>query len=300
VGHVTKATLNNNIISNFPSGAGIVAQGGNSGGAAGTFGVAGNEANVIAITNNRIAGNSPANRMSINAIQAVVNGAGQGNFNISNNGTLANPLTNVTGNVIVNSAIGDVTVTSTIANNVIVANHTAGVGGALGISLGADSVLPACSGATCDTPNFTVTVNGNSISQTDAQGILARSVNNVGSMVIAVTNNNVAAPLSGFREGIQVHSGSSAATGDTSVCLEITGNTSAGSGGADGIGLRKQGTNSTVHSFAVDGMAATNSPGVETYVHGLNSSADGALDGDALGATLISATSGFSNCTFVP
>ncbi|HEV8583305.1 MAG TPA: Ig-like domain-containing protein [Thermoanaerobaculia bacterium] len=300
VGNVTKATIDNNIISNFPSGAGIVAQGGNATGAAGTFGVAGNAGNIIAITNNRIAGNSPANRMAINAIQAVVNGTGQGNFNVSGNGTVANPLTNITGNVIVNSAIGDVTVTSTISNNVIVANHTAGVGGALGISIGADSVLPACSGATCDTPDFTITVNGNTISQTDAQGILARSVNNVGSMDIAVTNNTVAAPLSGFREGIQVHSGSSAATGDTSVCMKMTGNTSAGSGGADGIGLRKQGTSSTVHAFAVDGMVATSSPGVETYVHGLNSSADGTTDADALGVTLISATSGFTNCTFVP
>ncbi|MGH6690817.1 MAG: beta strand repeat-containing protein, partial [Gammaproteobacteria bacterium] len=300
VGHVLKATLDNNVISNFPSGAGIVASGGNAGGAPGTFGDAGSGTDIIAITNNRIAGNSPANRMGINAIQAVVNGAGEGNFNVSNNGTVANPLTNVTGNVIVNSAIGDVTVTSTIANNVIVANHTAVVGGALGISVGADSVLPACTiGGTCDNPDFRIMIDGNSTSQTDAMGILARSVNNTGSMTIAVTDNTVAAPLSGFREGIQVHSGSSAGTGNTSVCLKITGNTTAGTGGADGIGLRKQGTNPAVHAYAVDGMVATSSPGVETYVHGLNSSADGSLDADMLGVTLISATSGFSNCTFV-
>jgi hypothetical protein len=298
VAHVTKATLDNNTISNFPSGAGIVASGGNAGGAPGTFGVPNDATNIIAITNNLIAGNSPANRMSINAIQAVVNGAGQGNFNISNNGTLANPLTNVTGNVIVNSAIGDVTVTSTISNNVIVANHTANVGGALGISAGADSVLPACTiGGTCDNPSFTLTISGNAVSQTDASGIFVRSVNNTGSLTLKVLNNNVAAPLSGFREGIQVHSGSSAGTGNTSVCLEITGNISAGQNGADGIGFRKQGTNSTVHAFAIEGMVATSSPGVETYVHGLNSSADGSADGDALGVTLISATSGFTNCS---
>jgi hypothetical protein len=47
-------------------------------------------------------------------------------------------------------------------------------------------------------------------------------------------------------------------------------------------------------------MAATSSPGVETYVSGLNpGSADG-IDGDSLGVTLISATSGFTNCTFTP
>ena len=74
------------------------------------------------------------------------------------------------------------------------------------------------------------------------------------------------------------------------MCLNISGNTSAGSTGpALGIGLRKQGTVSTTNKFAVNGMAATSSPGVEAYVNGLNPSGGGTL--------LISATSGFSNCS---
>ena len=95
-----------------------------------------------------------------------------------------------------------------------------------------------------------------------------------------------------------MHAGSSPDASDTTVCLKITNNTSAGSGGADGIGLRKNGTSSTVHVYGVDGMAATASPGVETYVDGLNPGAADGVDGDALGVTLISATSGFTNCTF--
>ena len=57
------------------------------------------------------------------AIQASVSGDGQGNFNISNNGTVANPITHIGGNVISHSALGLANVTSTISNNVIVANH---------------------------------------------------------------------------------------------------------------------------------------------------------------------------------
>ena len=57
--------------------------------------------------------------------------------------------------------------------------------------------------------------------------------------------------------------------------MEISGNTSAGSGGVQGIGLRKQGTDPTIHSFGVEGMAATASPGVETYVSGQNPAANG-------------------------
>jgi hypothetical protein len=77
------------------------------------------------------------------------------------------------------------------------------------------------------------------------------------------------------------------------VCLDISGNTSDGAGGAtEGIGLRKQGTSTTINDFGIEGMAGTSSPGVETYVSGLNPAANGTL--------LISATSGFSNCNTAP
>jgi len=179
----------------------------------------------------------------------------------------------VVGNKIVASAIGEVTVKANVDSNRIVANDSAGVGGALGISAGADSVVPGCvapAGANCDSPNFTLSADGNVISGTDAAGIFIRSVNNLGITNLFLNNNTVGARLSGFRGGIQVHAGSSATdNSDTSLCLKITNNTSAGSGGADGVGLRKQGTSPTVHASAVDGMAATSSPGVETYVDGL-------------------------------
>ncbi|HJX27721.1 MAG TPA: hypothetical protein VJ885_07380, partial [Thermoanaerobaculia bacterium] len=68
-----------------------------------------------------------------------------------------------------------------------------------------------------------------------------------------------------------------------------------------GIGLRKQGTTSTTNDFAVHGMAATSTPGVEQYVGnggGLNpGTANGAGDGSVNGVLLVSAASGFSSCS---
>jgi hypothetical protein len=72
--------------------------------------------------------------------------------------------------------------------------------------------------------------------------------------------------------------------------LNISGNTSAGVNAApEGIGLRKQGTVAGTNTFGVNGMAATSTPGVEAYVNGLNPSGNGTL--------LLSATSGFTNCS---
>ena len=83
------------------------------------------------------------------------------------------------------------------------------------------------------------------------------------------------------------------------ICTKILGNTSFGSGGAPGIGLRRN----TGTTFSVDGMAATSSPGVEQYVGGLNPNSQLASgifqagDGNYYRAYLISQTTGFTNCT---
>ena len=105
--------------------------------------------------------------------------------------------------------------------------------------------------------------------------------------------------MSGGRAGIRVDSGSAA--GDTTLCLEISGNTTAGSTNSGtattspGINLRKQGTDPAVNTFGIEGMAATSTPGVENYVNSLNTSTSGTFG--VGGTALLSATSGFSNCT---
>ncbi|MBB5207982.1 beta strand repeat-containing protein [Chiayiivirga flava] len=279
---VTSATLANNVISNFPGGVGIQAQGGNANAAGPTplFGTAGSGSSVIRITGNRIAGQSPANPIAAEAIVALVNGKGQGNFDISGNGTVANPITNVNGTAISHSAFGTAVVTSTISNNVIVANN---IFAAQGIGVGTSNTA-----GFANTPSLTTTITGNNVSATDGNGILAVARDGSGTLRAKIQNNTVAAPLTGVRPGIRVDSGNGTSVNET-VCVNISGNTSAGSGGHPGIGLRKQGAVATTNAFGVNGMVATASPGVETYVGGLNPAGAGVL--------LISASSGFSNCS---
>ena len=81
-------------------------------------------------------------------------------------------------------------------------------------------------------------------------------------MTAQVLNNTVAAPIAtnAARAGIRVDSGSP--QGDTTMCLEISGNTTAGSTNTDtgttspGINLRKQGTDPAVNTFGIEGLIA--------------------------------------------
>ena len=278
--NITKATIANNVISNFPTGDGIQVQGGNAsaGGPGTTLGTP-STANVIAITGNRVAGQSAANKLGGNGILVSLRGSGQGNFDISNNGTVANPITNVAGIGIATSVFGPMTVTTNVNNNVVVANNTFG---SQGILAGIDNHF----GLT-DAGTLTATITNNNVSGTDGNGIYALARNSSATLKAKIQNNTVAAPLGGVRPGIRIDSGS--ASGNTTVCLNISGNTSAGSGGSQGLGLRKQGTVPATNAFGVNGMAATSSPGVESYVDGLNPAGSGTL--------LISATSGFTNCS---
>ncbi|NJL28408.1 MAG: S-layer family protein, partial [Thermoanaerobaculia bacterium] len=295
--NVTRATISNNVVTNFPGGLGIQAQGGNAdagNATVPTFGVPGSPTDVIAITGNRIAGQSAVNRIGAEAIVALVNGRGQGNFNISNNGTVANPITHVTGTAISNSAFGLANVTSTISNNVIVANNTFA---AQGIGAGCDQATGIGT-----TPTLNLTVSGNNISATDGNGILAVARNSNCTMNVKIQNNTVAAPLGGVRPGIRIDSGS--ASGDTTLCLNISGNTSAGSGGSQGLGLRKQGTVAGTNEFGLHALATgtatpfvcpgtgvpAGTPNVENFVNCLNPAGSGTL--------LISGTSGFNSCSF--
>jgi hypothetical protein len=281
VANVTKAAISFNNISNFPSGAGIFAQGGNpnASGAPGIFGVPGNVTNVINISGNFIKGFSTVIPMGTNSIAAMVSGKGQGNFNISGNGSIANPLTNMVTTAIQCGTSGNTIAAFTVDNNVIVANNTLatnGIGGGTAASFGSS-----------DTPMMTWNITNNNISNTDGNGILAWVRGASGFLTVKIQNNTVAAPLTGVRPGIRVDAGNSSSIND-GVCLNISGNTSAGSGGTQGIGLRKQGTVSNVNTFSVHGMAATASPGVESFINGLNPLGNGTL--------LISATAGFTSC----
>ena len=303
--NLTRATVNNNTITGFPSGAGIFISNNNAspGAPACTMGIPGSATDIIAITNNRISGFSLATRIGTNAIVFAINGPtpalrSRANINISNNGTLANPISNVGGTAIGMSVFGNTDAVAVVNNNVVSPNNSVGsqgIGGGIGRTI-----------ATSDTPNLELTVNNNTISNTDGNGILMVAREASGTFDLTIKNNNVAKPLGGIRPGIRVDAGG--ATGlDDAICLDISGNISEGSGDpasskAPGIGLRKQGTVATVNDFGVEGMAATSTPGVENYINGLNpgSVAGGPTGGGVGGTLLISATSGFTNCSTAP
>jgi VCBS repeat-containing protein len=290
VANIAAATLSNNIISRFPSGNGILVNCGNASttGSGGSCGTPGSGTNVITITGNTIAGQANPNQMGSNAIAVAVTGGNgasrsQANFDVSSNGTAANPLTNFKGTGVACSVFGMSTATCNVTNNYMVANN---VLASRCIAVGVDRTIAAG-----DTPNLTATISNNRVIACDGNGIFTGAINSNGIARLKIQNNNIDAPLTGVRQGIRVDSGTPAAAGtNTTVCLNISGNTSAGSTPASlGIGLRKEGTATATNVFAINGMAATSSPGVETYVNGLNPAGGGTL--------LISAASGFSNCS---
>ncbi|HEY3350735.1 MAG TPA: Ig domain-containing protein [Thermoanaerobaculia bacterium] len=284
---LTSATIASNTIRNFPSGAGIQVNlsSASPAGPGTTAGIPNDATNIVSITGNDIQGLSAAVPMNTSAIIFAVSGANpasrsRANANISNNGTIGTPLSNMVGTAILVGINGDTTATVATSNNVIVAHNSLGsqgIGGGNGIS-----------NSSADTPDFTWTIVNNAISATDGNGILAEGRGVTGSLKVKIQGNTVAAPLGGIRPGIRVDAGNATSVSD-SVCLNIAANSSAGSGGAQGIGLRKQGTNPALNAFGVNGMAATATPAVEAYVDSLNPAGGGTL--------LISATSGFSNCS---
>ena len=115
------------------------------------------------------------------------------------------------------------------------------------------------------TPFARVDVDSNVISGTNGTGIRLRVQDCNGTLQAKVTNNSVTGMTSsGFTQGIRVEAGTS--TGDSTVCAQISGNTSVFSNGGltgvsnGGIGLRRQtGTGGTNDTFGIVGLPAGSS-----------------------------------------
>lgn len=191
------------------------------------------------------------------------------------------PFANIAGTVIAVGGNGSTTTTFDVENNVIAANNQFGSPG-IAVGTGESAGIPSAS-------VVNATINNNRVSGTDGNGILVAARQGAGSVGASITANNVSAPIGTNTYGIRVDAGNGASTDDR-VCLAINGNTTAGSGVATGIGLRKQGVVTTTNDFGIVGLpgGTTSTPGVEAYVTGLQ----------IVGTTeLISAQSGFSSCT---
>lgn len=288
VAHLTKATIANNVITNFPGGGGINVDCGNgdASGMVGTCGIVGSSTDKVSITGNRIAGDATT-KMATKAIATPVAGKGQGNFEIVNNGTVAEPLRNTVGHVIDVNAFGQAQVTAIISGNHINANN---VLSSRGIAAGADIATNFST-----TALLTVTISNNTVSNTNGVGISATAVRSGTTVKASITNNNVSAPTGG-NYGIAVFTNPDNTVTPT-VCVNISGNTTAGGTASGttwpGIGLTKR----TSSTFGIVGLSPspTGTPTVENYVNSLNTSASGSFGtgGTALG----SATTGFTSCT---
>jgi hypothetical protein len=146
-------------------------------------------------------------------------------------------------------------------------------------------------------------ISGNNVMGTDGPGIFPIVRDSGSTMTARVINNTVAAPITtnAARAGIRADAGSAA--GDTTLCLEISGNTTAGSTNSGtattspGINLRKQGTDPNVNTFGIEGLSPspTGTPNVENFVNSLNTSTFGTFG--VGGTALLSAQTGFTSCT---
>ena len=219
-----------------------------------------NPSNIISITGNSItldAGGTQAITVANTSASAAART--QTNFEIQNNGTLASPLDGSDiGTVVLIGNNGFSDMAGVVNNNVIDPNHTSGVAGGGGNGIGGGNGTGGIPG-TNYTPRLSLVVTNNDISDVNGPGILLVSRSGTappdsgsGKAYFKIANNTVDAPNNtggSVREGIQVHAGNSDSLDE--VYLNIFGNTSAGSNGTVGIGLRKEGSSINVNDFAI-------------------------------------------------
>ncbi|MDQ1590318.1 MAG: large repetitive protein [Pyrinomonadaceae bacterium] len=274
------ATINqNNISGTRAAGIQVQVDSGSGAGMTGTAGVPGDATKLISITNNSI-------RIAPNSTQAIAVVTGSAfssvrtkmNFKIECNGKNTGgctaptavglgyssaPVTSGTIVLIGNNGYSDMV--GVVNNNAIAANHSVDLGGGNGIG-GGNGVSGA--GAAW-TPDLTLSVTNNTISGVDGNGILLVDRATNGFADLKITGNNVAAPIATtFRPGIRVDAGNGTAGENAHLCATISGNTSGGSAGSPGIGVRKQGTNAAVNVFGITGLSPNpaTGPQVEDYL----------------------------------
>lgn len=287
--HLTTGTISGNTITNFPSGEGIAILGGIGNSTNNTSATLGASGTPISITTNAIAGQpAAASHLGSNAIRASINSqVGVMNFNISGNGTLAAPITNIQGQGISVFAGGTITGTTTIDANVIVANQTLAAG-TQGLAVQVDDG-PA--GLGISAADYNVIITNNNVSAYEGNGIRAIARASLGKLDATIQNNTVGTPILANRNGIRIDSGSAA--GDVTLCLLMTGNSSDGSGVNAGMGIRKQGIVPSVNDFGIVGL-------VPSPTTGANAAAKVNADNPAGGGTDVINGENFVSCTITP
>jgi hypothetical protein len=284
--NITKATISSNTIMNFPGGAGITSQvGNNTSGPAGAWGTVGSAVNRIFIQSNIIQGQSAVNPMNTNAILMTLTGKGQANWLADSNGTVGQPIANIGGTEIGVTVRGvNPTATCDITNNRIVGITNVA---AQAIAFAADFLTTAT-----DAPQLSGTIIGNNISGQDGEAIQALATpGSTAHVDVSIKNNTTTAPNCGGcnRFGITAQVGTSSATitGAPSMCLDMSGNTAAGSGVNTGIGIRKK---TAAYVFNIEGFVGGGDP--TSFLQTANPAGGGVI--------MISQTTGFGNCATAP
>jgi hypothetical protein len=261
---VTTGSISSNSITGSPTGSALVLLSGNTNNPAAPSVTFGSAALPLVVNDNDISGVSAANLIGTTGIASILSGRATGAVSITNN-----DISHTTGIGISAAANGAADARFTLTGNVLTLNNTVG---SAGIGVASGSTFGFSTAAT-----IRALVQNNTVSATDGNGILIVAREGSSTVNASVISNNVAAPVGGSRPGIRVDAGNATSTNDA-VCLRIENNISAGSGGVQGIGLRKQGTVQSVNVFGVAGAATPSSqPAIEAYVVSQNPVANGAL-----------------------
>jgi VCBS repeat-containing protein len=308
VASLTKAEITSNAITNFPSGNGIVVQGGNtasSGAAAGTYGVPsgsipGAGSNIVTISFNTIVGDA-TNHMAAAGILASVEGKGSGNFTITNNGTVATPVKNMLGQAIGVGVSGSATANFFVTNNVVAPDSAFG---STGIGVGTDVNIQADS-STLTTPTINAIVVSNTVSQSDGYGIEVEQRDSNGTANVEVSNNSVSAPKTSVATSIEVMEGSTGSPSyNPTLCAAISGNTAAtalddGAGDrAPGITLDKLVAGSASYKFGITGLPLPPATAAQTEVYVATQNPGSGVGTGFWGPlTVFAGNDGFTSCT---
>jgi methionine-rich copper-binding protein CopC len=282
---ITTGSISSNSIVGFPHGSGIQVTGGNVTSLAAPVSQIGTSGSHFAISANQVHGFSTSLLMSSQAIVVLAQGRGTSYIDVTNNGTVANPVGLTQGDGISVSATWQHNLTSAITGNIVAPGTGGVVTNNRGITGGA--AAGSIPGGTGDSAVLNATISNNTVSQTQGVGIYFVA-NQSSTLRTAVQNNTVAAPTV-FGAGIRIDSGVVNAT----VCANISGNTTAGLAPNPGIALRKQGTDPTVNAFGIVGLSpspTTSAAQTTGYVSTQNPASSG-------GVVLVSADTGFTSCT---
>jgi hypothetical protein len=281
--NLTKATVSNNSITGFPDGSGIEFLGGSQGTTVGEMGTPGNATNRVVISGNDVDGHSTANPMLSAFIVFDVEGRTRGHAVIANNGTGADPMTNVAGNPIaVGGAGGDlpagqVELELHVTGNHLIPNDTPLSAGASGIGLGTDKDTIADASVLSDF-DVNAEIANNSVSQSDGTPIRILHRDSFGHLNLKLNNNTAGPSATNGNGAIRIENGSSGnASFGSTMCAQIQGNTTTASG-PDGFGDVRPGITlldrdtDAEYQFGIVGLSPSpaTGPQTETYVTGLN------------------------------